>query len=576
MAPGLSRVLVYEGPSSSVQNFDDILAQIATDDLANQISSSWGFTIDGTSEQTFQQFATQGQSFFEACGDGGAYPGPVNTPADDLLVTSVGGTVLTTITNVETWSSETTWQDGGGGISQVYAIPSWQQGVSMAGNQGSTNTRNVPDVSMVAADCWAIADNGVGAINFGTSISAPMWAAFIALANEQAAANGRPPLGLINPLIYSIGLSAEYDAAFHDITTGNNTNASSPDQFFAEPGYDLCTGWGTPTGSNLINALVALDVLNAEPAPFTITGIARTNNNILITWETPAGSTNIVQVCQTGVRGSITTNFVNLSGPIIPAGSGTVSASYLDVNGATNSPRYYRVKITPPLPADDASQPAYAGGWYYGDNGGTGFGPWVFTGTGPINSQWSGFYIGSSTNNGGGGGQGIDVDGKSWGIYANNGNWAAAYRPFAYGPLRVGQTLSLGMDNGDIDSGGPYIGFVLRNGNATGGPGDYVTGARFQFVFFGGGSDYQIYDNAGQQDSGIFFTDSGLEFTFTLTTVDTYTLQVIDNSAGTYSFSGTLSGTPGSGIDSISIFNITAGSSPYNDCFFNSFKVTGP
>src|SRR6202034_3756617 len=94
MAPGLSKVLVYEGPSSSIQNFDDILDQIATDDLAEQVSSSWGFTIDATSEQIFQQYAAQGQSFFEACGDGGAYPGAVNTPADDPWVTSVGGTVL--------------------------------------------------------------------------------------------------------------------------------------------------------------------------------------------------------------------------------------------------------------------------------------------------------------------------------------------------------------------------------------------------------------------------------------------------------------------------------------------------
>ncbi|HSY43334.1 MAG TPA: protease pro-enzyme activation domain-containing protein, partial [Candidatus Acidoferrum sp.] len=146
MAPGVSQVLVYEGPTSSVQNFDDILDQMATDDKAAQISSSWGFTIDATTEQTFQQYALQGQSFFEACGDSGAYPGPVNTPADDPLVTSVGGTVLTTVTNGETWSSETTWQNGSGGISSVYAIPSWQQGVSMANNQGSTYSRNVPDV----------------------------------------------------------------------------------------------------------------------------------------------------------------------------------------------------------------------------------------------------------------------------------------------------------------------------------------------------------------------------------------------------------------------------------------------
>ncbi len=359
MAPGLSKVLVYEGNS----NPDDILNQIATDNLAKQISSSWGYTIDATTEQIFQQYAAQGQSFFEACGDSGAYPGAINTPADDPLVTSVGETVLTTSTNGGPWSSETTWQSGSGGISTVYAIPSWQQGVSMASNQGSTYSRNVPDVSMIAADCWAIANDGVGAIYFGTSISAPMWAGFIALANQQAAANGRPPLGLINPLIYTIGTNPTYGAALHDITTGNNTNTSSPTRFFAVPGYDLCTGWGTPTGSNLINALVALDVVKPTPVPFTITSVARTNKNILITWETAGGTTNVVQVSQGGAGGAYSTNFANLSTLIVPPGSGFVSTNYLDVNGATNAPsRYYRVKITAPPPSDSAADPVYAGG----------------------------------------------------------------------------------------------------------------------------------------------------------------------------------------------------------------------
>lgn len=572
MAPGLSQVRVYEGPSSSIQNFDDILNQIAVDDASEQISSSWGFTIDGTSEQIFQQYAAQGQSFFEACGDSGAYPGPVNTPADDPLVTSVGGTVLTTVTNSETWSSETAWQNGSGGISSVYAIPWWQQGVSMAGNQGSIYSRNVPDVSMVAANCWAISDNGQGYIEFGTSIAAPMWAGFTALANEQAAAKGKPPLGLLNPLLYSIGTNAAvYAGAFHDITTGNDTNSSSPTRFFAVPGYDLCTGWGTPNGSNLINTLVALDGAVTVPPLFSITSIVLTNHNqALLTWETTGNTTNFVQCAP-----SLQTAFTNLSGPIITPGSGEFSTNYLDVDNATNRARFYRLMVFPPLPADDASQPAYAGGWFSGANGGTGFGPWLFTGLNAINNSGNGFYIGSSTNAGGGEGPGIDTGGKSWGLYAYNNCYATAYRTFAYGSLGVGQTFSFNMDNGYINGGGPYVGFVLRNGDAAGGPFDYVTGWRFQFVFFGGSSDYQLYDNSGQQDSGIFFTDTGLRFAFTLKTADTYCFQVIQNGV-TNCFNGTLNGTPGSPINSIALFNFNAGASPENDCFFNSFKVTGP
>ena len=78
---------------------------------------------------------------------------------------------------------------------------------------------------------------------------------FAALVNQQAAANGRPSVGFINPAIYAIGQGSGYTPAFHDITTGNNTNSASPTNFFAVPGYDLCTGWGSPAGSNLINAL---------------------------------------------------------------------------------------------------------------------------------------------------------------------------------------------------------------------------------------------------------------------------------------------------------------------------------
>ena len=91
----------------------------------------------------------------------------------------------------------------------------------------------------------------------GTSASAPLWAGFAALVSQQAAAAGVSGPGFLNPALYAIGQGAGYAAAFHNITTGNNTNSKSPNKFFAVPGYDLCTGWGTPAGSNLIAALLA-------------------------------------------------------------------------------------------------------------------------------------------------------------------------------------------------------------------------------------------------------------------------------------------------------------------------------
>ena len=263
MAPGLSKVIVYQGrvPNS-------VLNRMATDNAAKQLSSSWGFgpQVDPEREQIFMQFAAQGQSFFQASGDCGAWTGPVYPPSDDAFVTVVGGTSLTTSNPSGAWSSETAWSGSGGGVTS-YEIPLWQQGVSMTANRGSTTMRNIPDVACLADSViWLIANDGEQGIVGGTSASAPLWAGFAALANQQAAATGRPSLGFVNPAIYAIGQGSARAAAFHDITTGNNTNSASPERFFAVPGYDLCSGWGTPTGSNLINALLApADALRIMP-----------------------------------------------------------------------------------------------------------------------------------------------------------------------------------------------------------------------------------------------------------------------------------------------------------------------
>jgi subtilase family serine protease len=126
----------------------------------------------------------------------------------------------------------------------------------MSINQGSVSMRNIPDVSMDAFAVFAIAMNNTRYTNLqGTSISAPLWAGFAALVNEQTVADGHPPVGFLNPALYAIGKGPNYTASFHDITIFNNTNSVSPNRFFAVPGYDLCTGWGTPKGTNLINAL---------------------------------------------------------------------------------------------------------------------------------------------------------------------------------------------------------------------------------------------------------------------------------------------------------------------------------
>ncbi len=189
--------------------------------------------------------------------------------ASDPLVLSAGGTSLTASHANGAWTSETAWglasgnpgnqggsfQASGGGFSQLFARPTYQAGVP-----GSRATRGVPDVSADASDRTGVAvvvSNGTQDTvqsHGGTSASAPIWAALIALADQYA---GRH-LGFINPAIYQIARSPRYHQAFHDITTGNNTARFPPVTiagYQAGPGWDPVTGWGSPNAQVLIPLL---------------------------------------------------------------------------------------------------------------------------------------------------------------------------------------------------------------------------------------------------------------------------------------------------------------------------------
>jgi uncharacterized repeat protein (TIGR01451 family) len=283
MAPGLSQIIVYE--AANVAQFgnetDDMLNRIATDNLAHQISASWTYPIEPITEQIYLEFQAQGQSFFNSAGDSGAYPlGKVPTPAGDTNITIVGGTTLFTLGPGGPWQSETVWSwftagtgtsASSGGIDTNNAIPLWQQNVNMSLNNGSTVYRNLPDVALTADNIFVVADNGQPQTVGGTSAATPLWAAFASLVNEQAFTSGKPPIGFINPAVYAIGTGPQYGYTFHDIITGNNTNLVSSNLFYAVAGYDLCTGWGTPAGSNLINAL----------APIVLTPVLIVATNII-------------------------------------------------------------------------------------------------------------------------------------------------------------------------------------------------------------------------------------------------------------------------------------------------------
>lgn len=273
MSPGVSNIYVYEAPNPSP--WVDLLNRMANDNLAKQLSCSWGGgPPDAVAEQIFQQMALQGQTFFNASGDSDAFTGSISFPSDSPHITEVGGTTLTTGPGANYYTSETVWNWGNefgpsfdgigssGGISTFYSIPSWQTNVSFTVNQGSTTKRNVPDVALTGDNVWVIFGSGQTGAFGGTSCAAPLWAGFTALINQQATLNGHASVGFLNPAIYAIAAGTSYTNCFHDTTTGNNKWSSSPNLFSAVPGYDLCTGLGTPTGTNLINALNAVGVNN--------------------------------------------------------------------------------------------------------------------------------------------------------------------------------------------------------------------------------------------------------------------------------------------------------------------------
>lgn len=295
MAPQLSRIVVFEAGPNGLQN--DILNAMAASNQISQLSCSWGWGggPGTTTDNIFKQMAAQGQSFFQASGDSDAYtigsnsvdgvdnPSLPNAPASSPYITVVGGTTLTTTGPGGSWSSESVWNWGltqgryvgsSGGISSYYSIPSWQANVSMASNKGSTANRNLPDAALAADNIYVDYGDGNSGTFGGTSCATPLWAALTALMNEQSLAAGRATMGFINPALYALGKSTNYNKCLHDITTGNNTSTNSPNEFYAVAGYDLCTGWGTPAGQALINAMAGLpDPLEISPATgFTATG----------------------------------------------------------------------------------------------------------------------------------------------------------------------------------------------------------------------------------------------------------------------------------------------------------------
>jgi kumamolisin len=341
MAPGLASLVMYIGSTDTAI----ISAMTTHSPLPTTIGCSWGWTPADAStlDPYFEKMAAQGQNFFAASGDKSTWSSRNEAwPADDAHVVSVGGTDLITASAGGAWASETAWSDSGGGISpDSIAIPAWQQisGVINSSNRGSTSLRNGPDVSAnanftfyVCADQTTCTANEYG----GTSFATPMWAGYIALVNQQLAASGEATIGFINPTIYAQNVTSSYATDFHDITSGTSGSYS------AVTGYDLVTGWGSPNGSGLINALAGSGApgFSLSASPTSVSVVQGSSGTSTITSAVTRGFDSAVTLTASGQPSTVTVGFSPTS--ITGTGTSTVTMTV----GSSTATGTYTITVT--------------------------------------------------------------------------------------------------------------------------------------------------------------------------------------------------------------------------------------
>lgn len=271
VAPGASIAVYFS--TFTEQGWVDAITTAVNDSVhkPSVISISWGFAegqqiwssaaVQAVNE-SFQAAAAMGVTVCCAAGDDGSRDqvddglAHCDFPASSDFVLACGGTSIQSSGSKIT--SETVWNDGvnggagGGGISDMINLPTWQANahVPPSVNPGGRIGRGVPDVAGNAdpeTGYQILADGQPGTVG-GTSAVAPLWAALIARINQKLGT----PVGFLNPLLYS-QLAAAND--LNDITTGNNDITGQIGGYSAGPGWDACTGWGSPNGTAIANSL---------------------------------------------------------------------------------------------------------------------------------------------------------------------------------------------------------------------------------------------------------------------------------------------------------------------------------
>ncbi|HXY34239.1 MAG TPA: S53 family peptidase [Planctomycetaceae bacterium] len=257
-----ANIILFEASSNS---YDDLLTAVSTaadTPGVSVVSMSWGggeFSTEATADSIFTTPAGhQGVTFTASTGDDGT---PADYPALSPNVVAVGGTTLS-IDSSGDYLGESAWSDGGGGISQVEPLPSYQDNLDGI-NGASTTHRNVPDVAMDAdpnTGVYVLDSYSGGWFQVGgTSLSSPMFAALVSIADQGRALQGEGTLDGATqtlPLLYSLPGSD-----FHDITTGGNGT------YNAGVGYDLVTGLGSPVANLLVPALAGYSTSQPPSSP---------------------------------------------------------------------------------------------------------------------------------------------------------------------------------------------------------------------------------------------------------------------------------------------------------------------
>jgi kumamolisin len=263
MNPNVGQVLVYIDENGSFSSqLVEAFNKVADDNKATVFSISYGLDENQQGKpaakaenKALVQLEAQGITTFASSGDdgaGGREGSGLNAPdpGSQPLLTSVGGTTLTTNAKTQAYVKEVTWNsvDGatGGGVSAFWKIPKYQiiKGKSVAiANGGSAKKRNVPDIAADADypnspySVYCAADGGFISVG-GTSLSSPLWAGWISIINSDRVAAGKARVGYLNPVLYPLGNA---ETGFHDITSGNNGTPG----YTAGPGYDNTTGFGS-------------------------------------------------------------------------------------------------------------------------------------------------------------------------------------------------------------------------------------------------------------------------------------------------------------------------------------------